>query len=163
MSSVPNWFRRRSPAEVMGLRRIGLLGCVKAKAGEPRPAKDLYQSALFVGRRRFVERSCDEWWILSAHHGLVHPDAVLAPYDVTLKDAGREERRRWAAAVLTAVDQHIVPGPGEVFEFHAGAEYRDFGVTDGLRARGCEVENPTAGLGIGRQLQFYKQANSGRT
>ena len=48
----------------MPSRHMGLVGCVKEKAGSPRPAKDLYVSTLFSGRRSFVERSCEQWWIL---------------------------------------------------------------------------------------------------
>jgi hypothetical protein len=51
-------------------RRIGLVGCVKDKVNVPTKARDLYVSPLFVGRRRYVERTCDQWWILSAAHGL---------------------------------------------------------------------------------------------
>ena len=46
---------------------------------------------------------------------------------------------------------------GEVFEIHAGAEYRDFGLVEGLRVRNCPVEVPTEGMRIGEQLRFYKQ------
>jgi hypothetical protein len=122
------------------------------------PARDLYTSTLFMGRRRYVESSCNEWWILSAEHGLVHPADELAPYDVTLKDAGRVERRKWTAQVLSSIDAQVHPEPGEVFEIHAGAEYRDFGLLGGLRARGCLVEIPTAGMRIGYQMRFYKEA-----
>ena len=45
-------------------RRIGLVGCVKQKPRKPALAKDLYTSTLFEGRRRYVEQSCDDWWIL---------------------------------------------------------------------------------------------------
>lgn len=38
-------------------RRIGLVGCVKEKAGWAMPAQDLYTSSLFAGRRRYVEAS----------------------------------------------------------------------------------------------------------
>ena len=138
-------------------RHIGLVGCVKKKANQPRPARDLYISTLFSGRRNHVERFCDEWWILSAEHGLVHPDEVLAPYDETLKRAGRDARRQWSAQVLSAIDQRVVPLAGEVFEIHAGAEYRDFGLVEGLGVRNCPVEVPTEGMRIGEQLRFYKQ------
>jgi hypothetical protein len=140
------------------LRRIGLVGCVKRKAGSPRAAKDLYLSSLFSGRRSFVERTCDEWWILSAEHGLVHPDDVLKPYDLTLKTASQSARREWSTRVLTAIDQRVRPVAGDVFEIHAGAEYRNFGLVLGLRARDCMIEIPTQGLGIGKQLHFYAQA-----
>lgn len=109
-----------------------------------------------AGRRAFVERSCDEWWILSAAHGLVHPQTVLSAYDVTLKNAGRAARRHWSTQVLIAIDEQVKPVAGELFEVHAGAEYRDFGLLDGLRARGCVVEIPTEGMRIGHQLRFYK-------
>ncbi len=143
-------------------RRIGLVGCVKEKASRPLPARDLYRSRLFAGRRSWVERSCDQWWILSAEHGLVDPADVLTPYDVTLKDAGRAQRRAWTRSVLAAIDEHIEPERGDVFEIHAGSEYRDFGLVDGVRARGCEVVIPTEGMRFGQQLQFYKHAQEHR-
>jgi hypothetical protein len=136
-------------------RRIGLVGCVKRKAPSARPARDLYVSALFAGRRASVEKSCDEWWILSAEHGLVHPDEVLDPYDRTLKDLSTAERRQWSAQVLQKIDARIGPTSGDVLEIHAGSEYRDHGLVQGLLARESRVEVPTAGLGIGKQLQYY--------
>ena len=143
---------------ILTQRRIGLVGCVKDKTAVPQAAKDLYVSALFTGRRSYVERSSGAWWVLSAEHGLVHPDDVLVPYDVTLKDAGRPARRSWSKQVLSAIDQRIQPMRGDVFEIHAGKEYREFGLVDGLLDRGCVVEIPTEGMPIGVQLRFYKQA-----
>lgn len=137
------------------VRRIGLVGCVKEKGVTPTAARDLYRSTLFAGRRAYVERSCDEWWILSAEHGLVHPDDVLEPYDVTLNIMGRSAKRRWSDGVLAAIGGRVEPNVGDVFEFHAGAEYRNWGLAEGLRRRGCTVEIPTEGMLIGRQLQFY--------
>lgn len=131
---------------------------MKEKALDRRVAKDLYVSTLFFGRRSFVERSCGQWWILSAEHGLVHPDEVLGPYDVTLKDASRLARREWSARVLRTMDKRVQPGPGDIFEIHAGTEYRDFGLVEGLRTRGCKVEIPTEGMRIDHQLRFYKLA-----
>ncbi len=145
--------RRRSEGQP---RRIGLVGCVKTKATVAMPAQDLYLSTLFKGRREFVERSCDEWWILSALHGLVNPLTVISPYDVALKGASSAERRRWAEFVLESISNFIKPVPGETFEFHAGADYRNFGLDQGLRSRGCSVENPTEGLSQGRQVSFYQ-------
>ena len=139
-------------------RRIGLVGCVKDKAATARPARDLYLSSLFRGRRRYVEHSCDEWWILSALHGLVDPDEMLEPYDVALKDASRSAKREWSVAVLRAIDQRIHPSGGDIFEMHAGADYRLFGLEDGLRDRDYSLENPTQGLSLGRQLAFYSRS-----
>lgn len=149
---------KTQPTSASGTRRIGLVGCVKEKTASATQAGHLYTSALFTGRRCYVEHSCDEWWILSAAHGLVHPDIVLAPYDVTLTKVSRAERRRWSAAVLQSAVAAIHPRPRDIFEIHAGAEYRDFGLVEGLLGIGCSVEIPTHGMPIGQQLRFYRQS-----
>lgn len=141
--------------------RIGLVGCVKTKGPVATPAGELYVSALFVGRRRFVEASCDRWLILSALHGLVAPDEVVDPYDESLVAGGAGKRHAWAERVLASIDMRLGDVAGVVFEVHAGAAYRDFGLVEGLRRRGAEVVIPAAGLSQGRQLAFYAGAVAG--
>ena len=135
--------------------RIGLIGCVKKKLDHAAPAADLYVSPLFGGRRAYVERTCERWLVLSALHGVVRPEADLEPYDVTLNDASQSERRSWAAKVLRQLDAELGSFEGLTFEIHAGANYADFGLIQGLRERGAAVERPAAGLSMGRQLAFY--------
>jgi hypothetical protein len=137
--------------------RIGLVGCVKAKRSSPAPAGDLYVSPLFLGRRRYVERTCEQWFVLSAKHGLLPPTELVAPYDETLKTKPTAARRRWSDQVLDQL-LGVLPEPqGITFEIHAGAEYRDFGLIEGLHHLGSEIVIPARGLGIGRQLAFYSQ------
>ena len=144
-------------------KTIGLVGCVKSKRPIAAPAKDLYmRSRLFRGWRAYVEDSCDEWWILSAKHGLVHPQTVLAPYDITLKGQSRGALRTWASHVLQEIRTQISPSDGDVAQIHAGSEYRDFGLTNGLIALGCKIEIPAHHLGIGDQLSFYAASPAGR-
>ena len=138
--------------------RVGLVGCVKAKRLGICPAQDLYVSTLFAGRRRYVERTCDRWFILSAKHGLLEPTSLVAPYDETLKAKGSAERRRWSNSVLGQLRAAVGHVAGTGFEVHAGAEYRDHGLTAGLLAEGGHVEVPVAGLRIGEQLAFYARA-----
>lgn len=135
--------------------RVGLVGCVKEKAAVPMPAANLYTSALFRGRTRYVERTCDRWFILSALHGVVDPDTVLAPYDESLDRASRQRRRAWSSQVLAQLHELLGDLCSYEFEVHAGAPYRDFGLLDGLRAEGATVLNPTEGMRIGHQLAFY--------
>jgi len=137
--------------------RIGLVGCVKSKINRSAAAKDLYTSALFRGARRQVEKTCDAWYILSAQHGLVAPEMVLAPYDRTLSSASTSERRRWAQRVLNQIDHALGHISGLEFEVHAGSSYLNFGLTEGLRARGATVLDPLRGLALGHRLAFYKR------
>ncbi len=139
-----------------GALRVGLVGCVKQKRSSPAQAADLYTSALFLGRRRWVEQTCGRWFILSAKHGLVRPDALLAPYDETLTGAGVNACRRWSGQVLSQLRAELGDLTGIVFEIHAGAAYRDNGLITGLMQAGAMVEVPAAGLSQGRQLALYK-------
>lgn len=61
-----------------------LVGCVKKKLDRPAPARDLYVSDLFEKQHSYAERTGVPWFVLSAEHGLVTPDQVLAPYDLQL-------------------------------------------------------------------------------
>ena len=139
--------------------RIGLVGCVKSKLAHAAPARDLYVSALFRGRRCYVERSTDRWFILSAKHGLVDPDQVLELYNETLNDKPRAARRSWSQQVLRAIEQKLGEVSGVEFEVEAGAAYLAHGLEEGLLARRATVVNPTKGMPLGRQLQFYKHAS----
>jgi hypothetical protein len=112
-------------------------------------------SPLFRGRRAFVERSCSRWFILSAKFGLVDPNAILEPYDQTLETASPRARREWSADVLTAIRRQVGDLDGLTFEVHAGSNYLDFGLVQGLRAAGAEVVRPAEGLGLFEQQAFY--------
>lgn len=136
-------------------RRIGLVGCVKRKLSQAAPARDLYVSDLFLARRAFVERTCQRWFILSALHGLVDPRRVLEPYDRTLKDASAAERRAWSALVVQDLKRTLGNLDDVTFEVHAGTEYREFGLRQGLEREQARIEVPAEGLRIGEQLAFY--------
>jgi hypothetical protein len=82
--------RTASPPRIRLLRNAGnsqlrddtkviLLGCVKLKIDHRAPAKELYRSPLWSGRRACAEASGHPWLILSAMHGLVDPEARLDP------------------------------------------------------------------------------------
>lgn len=137
------------------IQRIGLVGCVKSKLKRSAPARDLYISPLFQGRRRYVEQSCDRWFVLSAKHGLVDPDTVLEPYDETLKNTSRSQRHQWSEAVIRDLALRLGAFRGITFEIHAGDEYRAFGLAAGIKKLGGEITVPTEGLGLGQQLAFY--------
>jgi hypothetical protein len=143
-------------------QRVGLVGCVKKKEARALPARDLYNSPLFRGRREYVERSCDEWFILSALHGVVSPDDVIEPYDITLTTRSTFERRRWSERVVSELEVRLGELSGTAFEIHAGATYRDFGLVDGLIRLGATVDVPAARLTQGEQLAFYARANAPR-
>lgn len=72
--------------------KFAIIGCSKSKLSVPCPAKDLYQGDLFKLARRYVESLGIPYRILSAKHGLIHPDAFVEPYDIGIVDLSKPER-----------------------------------------------------------------------
>ena len=133
-----------------------LVGCVKRKLSCPSAARDLYDaSPLWRGRRTYAERSGSPWYILSAKHGLLEPEAWIEPYDLALMHLNKGDRRAWSRRVLAELRVCFPHLTGMVVECHAGKDYLENGLEDGLRQAGAVVRRPLAGMRIGSQLGWY--------
>ena len=132
---------------------VYLVSCVGKKRSEPTLAKDLYVSRWFLLARAYVEATGCPWFILSAKHGLVAPDQMLAPYEQTLNTMSVVERRAWASRIQAQMEQQL-PATSRIVVF-AGLRYRK-NLIDYLRQRAPVVEVPMEGLPIGKQLQWLR-------
>lgn len=94
---------------------IYLVSCVATKASVPCAAKDLFRSVWFQKARRLAEAGGGPWFVLSAKHGLVNPDAVLAPYNVSLGRQPILERRAWAERAWRELEPRVQPQDEVVF------------------------------------------------
>ncbi len=133
--------------------KIGLVGCGARKLDRPAPARELYTGTLFRLASAYAERACDEWYVLSALHGLVHPDEVLSPYDLTLAGVPVAGRWAWAAGVLDGLETLGLCREDTHWVILAGRTYREFLMPD---LRGT-VEVPLDGLRIGQQIARLKE------
>ena len=133
---------------------VALVGCVKGKRQTPTPAADLYTSDLFKKRRDHVARRGLNWFVLSAQHGLVTPDEILAPYDMALKDQSATYQREWGRRVTTQLSALLGSLAGMTFEIHAGAPYVE-ALHAPLIAEGARTSTPLKGLTQGQQLAWY--------
>ena len=131
-----------------------LVGCVKKKLDVPAPARELYTSPLFRKERAYAEQAGVPWFVLSAEHGLVAPDEVLAPYDLRLSKTSRDYRRAWGARVVERLGEVVGPISGKTVEVHAGSAYTD-SIRDLLIREGATVVEPLAGLPMGARLAWY--------
>lgn len=156
---------------------VVLIGCGATKLDHAAPAKDLYVGNLFRARRAYAEATGAPWAILSARHGLVLPDTVIEPYDVTLNGRKPEDVRRWRLSVCYPLRKWIVglglaqftppadwnvPGTYTTFdchadvriELHAGKAYVEPLLED---MPGAPWDLPMQGLGVGQQLGWYSK------
>jgi hypothetical protein len=155
--------------------RVGLIGCSKDKLDHPAPAHELYQGQFFKLTMQYIVRSVvigacnagsrNEWGILSAAHGLVLPDQVVAPYDKYLGGLLSAERKQWETMVHEQLMERW--GDGVIYTVVAGYDYRSAVKqmsmvedpiahwTEQRRARG--MTNKRAAMGIGVLKKHLKQ------
>ena len=97
---------------------IGLVACSRTKADRPVPARELYLSPLFRAARKYAENryGLGQWLILSARYGLVDPDQVLAPYDLSLRQLTARQREAWGDRIAIELTDRFPAGT--VLWFH---------------------------------------------
>ncbi|RRJ54651.1 hypothetical protein EHV15_34200 [Paenibacillus oralis] len=140
------------------MKKIALISCTKKKQTYECPAQELYlPSSLFKKAKLYVQRKeYDGWYILSALHGLLSPDQVVAPYNQTLNSMSIVDIRDWSKKVA---DQVISLNPKEI-HFYAGDNYRKE-LIPRLEKAGIVCYVPLRGKRIGEQLAFYNEELKG--
>ncbi len=129
---------------------IGLISCSAQKLGHAAEARELYSSTMFRLSLAHAERHCAEVYVLSALHGLVELDTVLAPYNQRLGD--KADREAWGRRVLTELKHRHKPGPVEVL---AGRSYSDALVWPA----GWSTSEPLRGMKLGARLSWLSAQN----
>ena len=136
-------------------KQIVLISCVSKKLLFSAKAKDLYKSTLFKLNLEYAYKLKPHTiYILSAEHGLLALEKVIAPYEKTLNKMPIAERRAWASRVIKQMKEKGIAIKQDKFTFLAGQKYREFLVSE-MNKNNIEV--PLEGLKIGEQLQRLKK------
>lgn len=131
------------------MKTIVLISCVKQKRNRASKARDLYISSFF--RKSFAYAhylNPDKIFILSAKYGLVSPDRIIEPYELSLNTFKKNELIIWSEKTLQQL-RHKADLESDRFIILAGNNYRKF-----LTPYMENYEIPMKGLKIGEQLQF---------
>ncbi len=113
-------------------------------------AQDIYCSPLFKKSREFAERYCDDFFILSAKHGLLSKHHIVAPYDETLTRYNSDALATWGAALRKQIAAEF--SRNTVFYMLAGSRYIA-PIKNGLKTEGYSLESPLEGLSLGNRLK----------
>lgn len=119
----------------------------RAIAGESPyvPAGELYVGAFHRYARQQAERLADEVLIMSAWKGLITPDFMLHPYDVTIDDPNSIVARPSLIVHQAANLGLFAPGVVAVSWCPAcGSSSATTGAHRGRRSRGAKDENPAS-------------------
>jgi hypothetical protein len=130
-----------------------LIGCTKTKldTDDRVPARQLYTSDLFAKRMAYAQRSGLPWLILSAKHGIIHPDQAIPPYDTTIADLDPRQRHDLAFVVHKQLTARGYADDATI-ELHAGRLYAEV-LRQGMGR--YQIRLPLQGLGIGQQKAWY--------
>lgn len=132
-----------------------LISCSKTKGDYRALAGDLYTSALFVKSRRLADAYHLPFSILSAKHGLIDPDTLIDPYNVTLKGADRAFRDEWGRRAAKQIDEAFPSGTRLMLL--AGNDYVE-PLRQNLPRFARRVDLPLEGLSLGMRLSVLDGA-----
>jgi uncharacterized protein DUF6884 len=138
------------------MTQIGFVSCSKTKAEQIAPAAALYESPLFRKSLLAALDSSKKVYILSAKHGVLPLDAIVEPYDVTLKALVRSERDRWAETTSKQLTEFLKPG--DLVRLYCGEEYAA-PLRGYIKLLGCRIDEPLFGRSLGKRLQLLIEIN----
>lgn len=147
----------KASVETPHVDTVCLVACTSRKGDQPATAEFIYRSPLFSAARSYAERRADQWFILSAKHGLLSPKDVIAPYDESLLNQSEAQRRTWAAGVHRAFVARVPAGSRVIFL--AGSAYRSY-LAPAFESEGRETAAPMSALGIGSQVAWLQKVES---
>lgn len=84
-----------------------IVGCSKKKRKENSKAQNLYISTRFELSKKIAIRFGSDWAILSAKHGLLSPDEVIKPYDLSIKKLTNADKERWKKNLIKKLLQIV--------------------------------------------------------
>lgn len=97
-----------------------IVACGEKKSAYPAKVKDLYQGNYFNACFNYAREMSDSIYILSAKHGLVHPDEVIAPYNLRIGSEGSvtwQEVKEQAYNLGIADDEVVILGGSDYVKF----------------------------------------------
>ena len=134
--------------------KICLVSCGKAKKAFSTPAKDLYTSSRFLKSRYIAEKYFDSWFILSAKHGLLLPEKIISPYNITLNSFSVTQNKKWSKEVFIALQKKLEAKTN--ITILAGKNYYHY-LVPLLVQNDFNINLPLKGKGMGKSLQILNQ------
>ncbi|NLX74709.1 MAG: hypothetical protein GXZ13_02500 [Synergistaceae bacterium] len=142
----------------MSRKTVVLISCTKAKLAAPCEARELYSASnIFTKSLNYAERISSDIYVLSAKHGLVALNDVIAPYNETLKGKSSVEVVAWGNKVAAQLKTRYDVSQTE-FVILASKYY-----CEPLQTHLPHATLPLINLSIGKMLKKLNHLLSGPT
>lgn len=136
-------------------KKIGLLATARKKLDHPAPVTEFYNSPLFIKSLHYAKENYDYFYFYNAQNGLLLPDDIMTPNDISIKTFSITEKKEWGKNVIHRLRQMESPAHSIIY-LHGGKLYRKF-LEPHLIVYNYEYVVPLIGLNIGEQLLWYDQ------
>lgn len=133
------------------MKSIILISCCKQKAKERCKAKNMYISPLFKLSWKYAKQFDSDIYILSAKYGLLNPETIIEPYDLTLKKFSKDEQIKWSSDIVEKL-KNICSLENDKFIILAGNTYIEY-ILPFIK----NYELPMIGLGLGKRLKWLNK------
>ncbi|GGL42475.1 DUF6884 domain-containing protein [Sporolactobacillus putidus] len=135
--------------------KIGLLATARKKSHGPAPVTDFYKSSLFIKSLHYARQAYDRFYFYNARDGLLFPDKIMEPYDVSIRTFPQPEKVEWGKRVIHMLNDYEDLDSVSLF-LHGGRIYRNY-LEPELNRLGIAFTVPLEGMSIGKQLQWYDE------
>lgn len=85
------------------MKPVVLISCGKEKRQWSCRASEMYCSERFISAKQFAQQQNYDWYVISAKHGLLHPDAMIEPYDLSILNFTDNEKNLWAEKITNDI------------------------------------------------------------
>jgi hypothetical protein len=137
------------------LDKVGILATSRKKVSHPAPVIEFYHSPLFTQSVEYAKRNYDRFYFYNTKDGLLLPDDIMYPSDVSIKTLSVSQKQEWANQIVTTLMNYELPESISIY-LHGGTIYREF-LEPALINKGFSFCVPLKGYSIGTQLKWYKE------
>lgn len=130
------------------------ISCVKQKVDHKTQAQYLYKSDLFSKQLKYAQQLAtkdDHIYILSAKYGVLELTDTISPYELTLNNMGKLERKKWAAKCYRQLKRKNIDFKDKAI-FLTGNSYHEY-----LSQLFTDKVFPLGNLPFGMRLQKLKE------
>ena len=138
------------------MARIVFLSCTKSKLDKTSQAQDLYSASPMFRKTLEYGKSLkpNKMYILSAKHHLTPLTKMVEPYDLTLKEMGKDAKDAWGEKTISQIKADGMNPDTDTFIFLAGTEYIK---PLAKYIPESNIEEPMKGKRFGERLQWLNQ------
>jgi len=139
--------------------KVALLSCTSSKKEYPCTAAEMYSpSPRFALAYQYAKQVADVVYVLSAKHGLLSENEVIEPYNETLNDKSKAERRIWANHVLKSLEKKYSLETDE-FIIIVGRVYNEFLISS-MKLHTLPLEGKSMGMWIPKLRELIDKSNN---